>query len=713
MLVALPSSIAFGVLVYAAIGPAHAGEGALAGIVGAVVLGIVAPLVGRNGGFISAPCAPAAAVLSAMMAGFAATGGLSAERLLALMALTALAAALLQLAFGALRAGQLIKFIPYQVVSGYLSGVALVIAFGQLPKLLGLPADLPLARGLLSPADWNGTAIAVGAATMAAMVAAPRLTTRVPAAIAGVAAGIAAYFVLAQFDPALGVLRGNPLVIGPLEAPGAFLEAAGVRTRALLQLDYGDLVLVASSALTLAVLLSIDTLKTGVVLDALTRRRHDSNRELFAQGAANLASVAAGGMPGAGTMGATLVNVASGGRTPWSGVLEGGFALAAFLLLGGIVAWVPIAALAGLLLMVAWQMFDRGMFRLAARAGTRVDFLIIATVAVVAQFGLILASMVGVGLAILLFIRDQIRASVIAGVVHLDHTHSKRKRLLAEREILAEQGRQAAVVQLQGNLFFGTTDQLFSELERDLDRLRYLLIDLRRVHSMDYTAGHLLEQMRARLQERGGELLFSGMPSQLPSRQDIERYLRELGLVQSNGIRVFETRDGAIEWMEERLLAAAGWVPPSEAAVLELGAIELFAELDPATLGDLATAVAPLSVRAGMRICAQGDAGDELYLIRRGRVRVLLPLEGGKFHHLVTLCQGDYFGEMAFIDREPRSADAYAVTDVDLYALSRTRFDALARRNPEVAGRVFEALAFAVSRRLRAADLELQALEAR
>jgi SulP family sulfate permease len=713
MLVALPSAIAFGVLVYSPLGPAHSGDGALAGVVGAAVLGIVAPLLGRNGGFITAPCAPAAAVLSAMMAGFVAEGSLPLERLPGLLALTALIAALLQVGLGLLRAGKLIKFIPYQVVTGYLSGVALVIAVGQLPRLLGLPKDLPLAQGLLQPSAWSWTGIVVGLATIAAMAVSPRLTKKVPAAIIGVAAGIAAYGALALFQPGLRELAGNNLVIGAFDTSGSLLEAGAARAASLLSVRAADLALIFGPAVTLAVLLSIDTLKTGVVLDALTRRRHDSNRELLAQGGANFASFLAGGMPGAGTMGATLVNVNSGGRTPWSGVLEGLLALVAFLALGAAIAWVPIAALAGLLIMIAWQMFDRGMFRLALRRGTRVDFLIIAVVVVVAQFGLILASMVGVGLAILLFIRDQILSSVISGVSHLDQVRSKRKRLLAEQALLARHGGMAAVAQLRGNLFFGTTDQLFGELEGELGRLRYLLLDLRRVHSMDYTAVHLLEQMRARLRERGGELLFSGMPSNLPSRPDIERYLAELGLAGRGGIPVFDTRDGAIEWMEDRILESAGWTPPAAEQVLELSRIELFADLDPGSLGDLASAVEARSVPAGGRLFSRGDEGDELYLIRRGRVRVLLPLEGGKHHHLVTLCQGDYFGEMAFIDREPRSADVIAATDTEVYALSRGRFDALARRNPALGERVFEALAHAVSRRLRSADAELQALEAR
>lgn len=712
MLVALPSAIAFGVLIYSAIGPEQAGAGALAGIIGAALLGIVAPLVGRNGGFITAPCAPAAAVLSAMAAGFVAND-MAPDRVLGLLALTALLAALMQFVFGAVKAGRLIKFIPYQVVSGYLSGVALVIAVGQLPKLLGLPKDVHLWHGLLSPSLWNWTGIGVGLVTIVAMAVAPKITQKVPGAIIGLVAGVAAYFAISVFDPSLRVLEGNKLVIGSINAGGSLLDAAWTRAQSVVHIRPSDVSLVFTSALTLAVLLSIDTLKTGVVLDALTRKRHNSNRELLAQGAANLASFVGGGMPGAGTMGATLVNVTSGGRTPWSGILEGVFVLAAFLLLGSLIAWVPIGALAGLLIMVAWRMFDRGALKLVARPGTRVDFTVILIVVAVAQVGLILASAVGVALSILLFIRDQIRGSVIANLVTLDRTHSKRKRLMAEREILGNAGTKAAVVQLQGNLFFGTTDQLFSEIEKDLDRLKYLLIDLRRVYSMDYTAGHLLEQMRERLHERGGELLFSGLPSHLPTRQDIEQYMGELGLSQGDGIRIFETRDSAIEWMEDRLLEAEGWEPTDDPEALDLSGIELFSDLDPQSLADLAGAVQEQSVPAGGRVFGRGGMGDELYLIRRGRVRVLLPLEGGKVHHLVTLCQGDYFGEMAFLDREPRSADVIAATPTELYVLSRARFDELARRNPALGSRVFEQLAYAISQRLRSADIELQALEAR
>jgi SulP family sulfate permease len=182
-------------------------------------------------------------------------------------------------------------------------------------------------------------------------------------------------------------------------------------------------------------------------------------------------------MPGAATLGATLVNFASGGRTPWSGVAEGIFVVFAFLLLGGLIAWVPISALAGILLVVAWRMFDRGMFRLALHPDTRIDFGVIATVVLVAQAGLIAASVVGVCLAILLFIRDQIRGSIIVSKLDLRGARSKRRRLIAENELLDRYGDQATVVQLQGNLFFGTTEKGSRALRAGLRAARAGLVE--------------------------------------------------------------------------------------------------------------------------------------------------------------------------------------------------------------------------------------------
>jgi len=332
----------------------------------------------------------------------------------------------------------------------------------------------------------------VGTATIAAMVIAPRLTKRLPASIVALATGVGAYFGVALFRPELRHASENPLVIGPLHATGSLLAEAGGRISALTAMGIHELMLIAAPAVTLSVLLSIDTLKTGVILDAMTRRRHDSNRELIAQGVANAASSLAGGMSGSATMGPTLVNVTSGGRTLWSGAIEGVLVLIAFFALRPLMAWVPIAALAGILLVIAWKMFDFQIFKLLFLPSARLDFVVIVAVIIVAEgVGLIQATVVGVFLAVLLFVRNQIQGSAIARKSDLSTVRSNRLRPAEEAELLHAHGSEALFVQLKDDLFFGTTDKLFGDLENDLATRRFILFDFRRVQSMDYTAVHL------------------------------------------------------------------------------------------------------------------------------------------------------------------------------------------------------------------------------
>ncbi len=717
MLVAMPSSVAFGILVYTSLGAEYAGQGAMAGLLGAAAIGIVAPLCGRTAGLISAPCAPAAAVLTAFIAGILAErpGTADAGIILPLMALTALLAALLQIFYGLIGGGRLIKFIPFQVVSGYLSAVGLIIAIGQLPKLFGLPKGTSLFTGLLSPDIWKWQGLVVGIITIGVMLLAPRLTRTLPAAILGLSAGIAAYFVIALYSPELFTLTGNPLVIGPIRTSGSFLESLTGRAASLQTFSIASLHIILVPALTLSVLLSIDTLKTCVGLDALTRSRHNSNRELIGQGIGNLTSFLVGGMPGAGTMGPTLVNITSGGRSYRSGIIEGSCVILAVLLLGRLIAWVPIGALAGILLVIAWRMFDRTMFHLLSHPAGRLDFAVIAGVIIVAlTVDLIAASGVGIFLAILLFIRDQVQGSVIRRKRSLNQMSSKTRRLPADREILNQAGDRAVCCELQGNLFFGTTDQLFSQLEPDLRSCRYLLLDMRLVHSIDYTAVHLLEQMQSQLAERGGQLLFSGMPSGLIEQRDFERYLAQMGLVrEGSGVKVAETQDSALEWMEDQLLKEAGAEPAFEESLLDLRDIQLFQDFSEAELAGLAGCMRTMTLAQGDMVFSHGDRGDELFIIRRGSVRVMLPLEGGKRHHLATICCGDFFGELSFLDSGIRSADVEAKCPGELYVLSRARFNSKVETDTAFGVQLFARLALAIAERLRQADAELQVLEER
>ena len=712
MLVALPSAIAFGVTIYAAIGPAYAGLGALAGILGATALGLISPALGGTNRLITAPCAPAAAVLSAFAIELVQHGVAPASIVLMLTAL-GLVSGLVQLLLGFMGIGSLIKYIPFPVVSGYLTGVGLIIIGSQIPKFLGVPGGTSWWRALISPDLWQWESAAIGAVTAAVMIGAPLLTRVVPAAILGLIAGVLTYFGLASMDESLLVMQGNKLIIGPLGgSASSMLEAITGRWQEIGELKLSQIGSLLGTAFTLAVLLSIDTLKTAVVLDALTRGRHDSNRELIAQGLGNVASACAGGMPGAGQMGATLVNLASGGQTRVSGVIEGVLSLVAFLALGSFIAWIPVGALAGILIVVGIRMIDRHSLHLLESPWTMLDFIVIvAVVAVAVGYSLIAASGVGIALAMFLFIREQLSSTVIRRKMEGGSRFSKRVRLRQEMEILEKEGHQTAILELQGSLFFGTKDQLYTALEPELSKRRYIVLDMRRVQSVDVTAVHLLSQIRDSLTERDAFLIFSNLSHVLPNGRNIAEFFDQMELTTTTEhVKVFADIDDAVEWIEDQILGQ-GPALEAEVAALELADLELFKDHKEETLIDLEACLERRSIAKDGKVYSFGDPGNELYLIRKGAVRITLPTQGEAGHHALTYGRGDFFGGMAFLSQMTRFNDATAIEDLELFVLQREQFERLREEHKRLACHLVEAVAKVLALRLRYSDKELMAMQ--
>ena len=714
MLVALPSAIAFGVTIYAAIGPAYAGLGALAGILGATALGLVAPALGGTNRLITAPCAPAAAVLSAFAIELVQQGVAPTFIVLMLTAL-GLVSGLVQLFLGFMGIGSLIKYIPFPVVSGYLSGVGLIIIGSQIPKFLGAPAGYSWWKTLINPEIWQWQSALIGAVTILVMVGAPLVTRVVPAAILGLLAGVLAYFGLAfSVDESLLIMEGNKLIIGPLGGTASsMLEAITGRWREIGELKLSQIGSLLGTAFTLAVLLSIDTLKTAVVLDALTRSRHDSNRELVAQGLGNVASACAGGMPGAGQMGATLVNLASGGQTRVSGVVEGVLSLVAFLALGTFIAWIPVGALAGILIVVGVRMIDRHSLHLLESPWTLMDFIVIvAVVAVAVGYSLIAASGVGIALAMFLFIREQLSSTVIRRKVDGASRFSKRIRLRQDMERLEKQGSQTFVLELQGSLFFGTKDQLYTALEPELSKRKYLVLDMRRVQSVDVTAVHLLSQIRDTLIERDALLIFSSLSHVLPNGRNIAEFFDQMELTSmSEHVKVFPELDDALEWIEDKILGESA-VRESGVPPLELSDFDLFKDHKEETLLDLEACLERRVVDKDAKVYSFGDPGNELYLILKGAVRITLPSPGGAAdHHALTYGRGDFFGGMAFLSEMTRFNDAIALRDTELYVLQREQFERLKEEHKRLAFHLVEAVAKVLALRLRYSDKELMAMQ--
>jgi SulP family sulfate permease len=708
MLVALPAAIAFGVTIYSAIAPSHAALGALAGIIGASVIGLIASILGGTDRLISAPCAPAAALLSAFAIELVGQGVPGGNIILMLLMLGVLAG-MFQVLFGFVGIGRLIKYIPYPVVSGYLTGVGLIIIGSQVGKLLGTPSGTRWHEALYTAALWDWRALAVGLTTMLVMWISPGLTQRLPGTILGIAAGIACYFGLAWQDESLLQLADNNLVIGPLGASGeGYIQSITARWHEIGDLRLGQVAALLGNALTLAVLLSIDTLKTCVVLDQLTRSQHDPNRELVAQGIANITSSSVGGIPGAGTMGATLVNLSSGAMTRASGLVEGISALIFALLLSSFIAWIPVAALAGILIVVGIRMIDRGPLRFVQSSATVFDFGVVVSVVVIAlTVGLIAASAAGVALAIILFLREQIGGSVVRHKFYVNQMSSSWHRPEAETRILEKKGDQAVIFELQGSLFFGTTQQLYSLLEPELKCRNFVILDMKRVQSVDVTAAHLLSQVRDSLAERGALLILSNVRENLPNNRNLREFLAQTGVTDTpESVRLFGELDSAIEWVEDRLLGEREQSSPETETALELQEMELFKHRKDETLADLEKRLVKRSYAAGDVVYSQGEPGDEIYLIRRGSVKIFAPLGGGRTRHVATFGRGDFFGGLAFLDGLPRGNDAVAASDTEFFILSQEEFNNLSEEHKKLALTLLQALARSLALRLRHADTE-------
>ena len=713
MLVAFPAAIAFGVTVYGAIAPSYAAYGALAGIVGVVVMGLVASWLGGTERLISAPCAPAAAVLSAFAIQMVQRGD-SPDLIVLMLVVIGMLAGLMQAGLGLIGLGGLIKYIPYPVVSGYLTGVGLIIIGSQIPRLLGAPDTLRWWEALRDPAIWDWRALAIGLMTALVATGAQRVTKKVPGIILGILAGLLAYGLFALFDPSLRVLPGNSLVIGSLAIAGdGFLSLLVTRWSGISHLGFGLIAGMLGVALTLAALLSIDTLKTCVVLDQLTRSRHEPNRELVGQGIANMVSNALGGLSGAGQMGATLVGLNSGSESRMAGVMAGVFALAAALLFSAFFAWIPVSTLAGILVVIGFRMIDRGPLQFLRARATVLDFGVVATVVAVAlTSSLIAASAAGVALAMVLFVRAQIGSTAVRHKMLLRQSPSSWHRPEPELAILEARGDEAVIFELQGSLFFGNTYQLYTDLEKEISTRSYVIIDLRRVQSIDVTAAHLFNLIRDAIRERGAKLVLSGIQENNPRGRNLHEFLGLNGLwhARSTTVRQFPDLDAAIAWVEDRLLGEAEYSVDGEAPML-LQDMEIFARRKVETLQDLEACMDIRTYQAGDIIYAHGQPGDELYWVRRGSVRLMAQLPLGKRKSVASFGRGDFFGSLAFMDGQPRPNDAVAVTTTELYVLTRAKFNEVTAMHKQLAADLAYAMARTLALRLRRTESKLTMLQ--
>ena len=384
----------------------------------------------------------------------------------------------------------------FPVIAGLTTGTGLLLIRSQFKPLLGLHH-----AGAWS--QWHWLPIATATAAFGIARYAPRIFPRLPGPIAGLLGGTA------LFQIGLHYAGPRPIpehwVIGALPGPAQFHLA----TDSLAAWPNLPWPLILHAAFALAVLCSLNTLLTSVLADTTTGLRHNSRRELLAQSVGQIVTGLAGGMAGSASVGGTVTAVRAGARR-WAAPTASGILLLLLLFSGPVGQWLPTSALAGIIIASALNLLETDIVAWARRRRTRLDAAVALLVTgVTVGYDLMSAVLVGLAIAILLFIREQSQVPVIHRRLTAIERPSVRQRLAEQVELLARHGDRIVMYQLRGTLFFAKTDQLFEEMLPDLDRPAWVILHLRRVIQIDLSSVRLLQQIAARLEAHGGERLFA------------------------------------------------------------------------------------------------------------------------------------------------------------------------------------------------------------
>lgn len=477
--VAVPMALAFGVA---------SGLGAAAGLYSAVVAGFLAAVFGGSRFQISGPTGGMVAVLALVVARY------GPEKAL----LAGLMAGIFQAVFGLIKLGKLIKFIPFSVVAGFTAGIAFVIVLGQKDNILGAPL--------------------VVAATVLLSLAVRRLSPRLPASLITVVIITLAVVYLKLPVAKLGTI---PTSIPLPRLPG---------------LQLGDLRELFKPALVLAALGSIESLLSAVVADGMTAdEHHDSNKELIGQGIGNIAAPLFGGMAATGAIARTAVNISAGAKTRFSGVVHSLTILALMVALAPLAAEIPLAVLAGILVVAAVRMVDWEdlvVLYKSSRAALAVTGL---TVAVTILVDLVTAVEVGLIAAGALFVYRMSDLGVyreenlLGGSSACEVTPKVDPRITAYR--------------IDGPLFFGAVEKFVKTTTAHPD-MRFLILRMRRVPMIDTSGAMALEQINKNLRRQDCQLLISGMQKSVAERLAATGVLAEIG------------PDNAFAWTREAMTEA-------------------------------------------------------------------------------------------------------------------------------------------------------------
>ncbi len=505
--VALPLALAFG---NAALGPG----GAIYGLYGAVVVGFLAALFGGTPSQVSGPTGPMSVTVAGVVASLAAVGvprDLSAGEILPLVMAAVVIGGLFQILFGLLRLGKYITLVPYSVVSGFMSGIGVIIITLQIGPLLGISTRggvLESLSTLINNFAPNGAAITVAAMTLAIVFLTPRKISQwVP-------------------SPLLALLIVTPLSIilfgdSSIDRIGSIPE--GGLSLSLPDPSFGNFFpIILKAGLVLAVLGAIDSLLTSLVADNISQTRHNSDRELIGQGIGNAVAGIFTGLPGAGATMRTVINVKSGGSTPISGMVHSVVLLFVLVGAGPLAAQIPTALLAGILIKVGLDIIDWGFLLRAHKLSLKTASVMYGVLLMTVFWDLIWAVLVGVFIANMLTI-DSITETQLEGMeadnpFDSSNNNASNAQLPSDEKALLDRcAGEVMLFRLKGPLSFGAAKGI-TERMMLVRNYKVLILDITDVPRLGVTATLAIEDMVQEALNNSREAYVAGATGRVKDR---------------------------------------------------------------------------------------------------------------------------------------------------------------------------------------------------
>ena len=487
-IVALPLAIAFGIA---------SGVSPEKGIITAIVAGFIIAACGGSKVQIGGPTGAFIVIVYGIIQQYGMQG----------LTIATLMAGVFLILLGVLRLGTIIKYIPYPIVVGFTSGIAVTIFTTQIKDLLGMdmaqvPSDfiekwIAYAHNLGSIDLWSTI---VGLASVAIIALMPRLSSKVPGSLVAIIVMTVAVLLLQHYGIATSVET-----IGDRFCISSALPDASVPP-----LSWDAVKSLVAPALTIAVLGAIESLLSATVADGVTGDRHDSNTELIGQGLANIASPLFGGIPATGAIARTMANITGGGRTPVAGIIHAVVLLLIFLFLMPLARYIPMACLAGVLVVVSYGMSGWRSFRALMRNPKSDVTVLLLTFFLTIIFDLTIAIEVGLICACLLFMRRMAETTEVRAILdEIDLNEDADMERGNLEHLTIPEG--VEVYEINGPYFFGAGNRFEDIMSRYGDRPRVRIIRMRKVPFIDSTGLHNLENLCLMSQREGITIVLSGV----------------------------------------------------------------------------------------------------------------------------------------------------------------------------------------------------------